>query len=735
MLGGETMYIVKVLIEHPVHSLDTTFDYLSHDYIQIGVRVAIVFHHQKIIGYVESIEKTFLTKEQLESKAGFRYRYIEEIIDQEPLLNEELRNLALQLSQLTLSPRISCLQAMLPTQLKPHTQHAVGIKMINIVKVVQIGVPQTKKQKECLDYLIEHDRQPLKNIPYSRSIIKKLEEQGFVVIKQIEAYRQPYQKSIENDKKVILTDAQQHIVDSILSKQERVSLIHGVTGSGKTEVYLALSGAILEQGKTVIMLVPEISLTPMMVDVFKNRFGDDVAILHSRLSQGEKYDEYRRIKRQEVHIVVGARSAIFAPLENIGLIILDEEHDASYKQESKPRYLTSQIAKIRAKTHHAHVVLGSATPSLESYARAQNGVYDLYVLDKRINQKLLPQVEIVDMVEEMRNHNYSHFSKTMKDCIQKTIDRQEQVILLLNKRGYATFVRCQDCGEVLKCPHCDVTLTYHKEDHRLKCHYCEYQIPYPQYCPHCGRTHLKNIGFGTQKIEEDIERTFMNAKVIRYDVDTTKNKNGHLQLLEKFKNKEGNILLGTQMIAKGLDFEDVTFVGVINADMSLNIPDYRASERTFQLLCQVAGRSGRGTKEGHVIIQTYNPHHYAITSAAHHDYVSFFKQEMVYRQKMTYPPYCHMVSLIIQSKYEENVHTVATDIQRYLSDHLKHAVVLGPARSVIYKMQDIFRERILIKFTQSKEIYKYLSMINDYYNKQKKGKVTVVCDFNPYSQI
>ena len=310
----------------------------------------------------------------------------------------------------------------------------------------------------------------------------------------------------------------------------------------------------------------------------------------------------------------------------------------------------------------------------------------------------------------------------MKRKIQETIDKEEQVLLLLNKRGYATFVRCQDCGEVIKCPHCDVTLTYHKDEHKLKCHYCEYQMPLLQKCPHCGGKHLKTVGMGTQKIEEDISHTFHNASVIRYDVDTTKNKNGHMKLLEKFKKKEANILLGTQMIAKGLDFEDVTFVGVLNADMSLNVPDFRASERTFQLLCQVAGRSGRGQKQGTVIIQTYNPEHYAIVSAANHDYQSFYQQEMIYRQKVQYPPYCHLVSIIVQSKDESLLHQSAIDIKKYLVTHINQGAILGPAKSVIYKMQDIYRERILIKFINSQEVYQALEVVNDYYNKKQKGR-------------
>lgn len=728
------MYIVKVLVEHPVHSLDTTFDYLSHEPLLKGIRVWIRFGYQKIIGYVESIEETVLSQEELEKQVGFHYQYIIDVIDEEPLLNEELQDLANQLSRMTLSPRISCLQAMLPTQLKPASHQAVGMKTQLCVEVIMDQSAKTVKQQECLSFLKKHPDIPLKEVPYSRALLKNLEKQGCIQIIEKEVYRQPFSMT-HQAKHIQLTVQQQKVVDGILSHQGRVALLHGVTGSGKTEVYLILAAHYLKNNQAVMMLVPEISLTPMMVEVFRERFGDQVAILHSRLSQGEKYDEYRRIKRQEVKIVVGARSAVFAPLENIGIIILDEEHDPSYKQESKPRYLTSQIAKIRAKTHHASVVLGSATPSLESYARALKGIYDLYELPDRINQKPLPHVEIVDMIQQTRQHNYSLFSIPMKQSIQTTIDKGEQVILLLNKRGYATYVQCQDCGEVLKCPHCDVTLTDHRSEHKLKCHYCEYMIDYPRVCPHCGSTHFKSVGYGTQKIEEEIEKLFPGAKVLRYDVDTTRQKNGHLKLLEKFRNKEANILLGTQMIAKGLDFEDVTFVGVLNADLSLNVPDFRASERTFQLLCQVSGRSGRGQKQGHVIIQTYNPDHYAITCAAKHDYVSFFHQEMKYRQVAKYPPYCHMVSILIQSKQEKWIHQVAMDVKNYLQTHSHQTIVLGPARSTIYKMQDIYRERILVKFLNSKDIYEALNNINDYYNKQQKGKVRIVCDFNPYSQI
>ena len=549
-------------------------------------------------------------------------------------------------------------------------------------------------------------------------------------------YRDPF---VDDQKKPIeyaLTSDQQKVVNGIMAKINvyHTALIHGVTGSGKTEVYLHLSKYVIQNNRTVLMLVPEISLTPMMVNAFKHKFGKEVAIIHSRLSPGERYDEYRRILNHEVKIVVGARSAIFAPLENIGLIILDEEHDPSYKQESKPRYQTAQIARIRAKYHHCPVVLGSATPSLESYSRAIKGVYDLYELPKRINQFPLPEIELIDMAKEMRQQNYSLFSRAMQKQIQARLQAKEQIILLLNKRGYASFVRCLDCGEVIKCPHCDVTLTYHKQERMLKCHYCEYQIPIMKHCPNCKGTNLKHFGTGTQKVEEQLENLFPGVKVIRYDVDTTKNKDGHQKLLQQFENHEADILLGTQMIAKGLDFENVTFVGVLNADLSLNIPDFRSNERTYQLLEQVSGRAGRGKKKGTVMIQTYNPDHFVLQCVKTHDFNRFFNEEMKIRRLAKYPPYVHLLSIIIQGKNEQAVSKNANQIKTYLQKQLPQILILGPANSLIYRMQDIYRKRILIKFTDSKKLYPVLETMSDFYNKQGT-KVHVVCDFNPYSQI
>lgn len=728
------MYILKVLVEHPARSLDMTFDYLSEHYVLPGCRVKIKFGHQNIIGYVDDTVETSKTKEELEYEKGFHFSYIQSVVDEKPLLNEELRQLAAYLAKLTLAPRISCLQCMLPPQLKPGSHHSVGILYQTCVEYVEDKVLKTKKQQEALQYIKEHDRLPVKDYPFSKTILDNIEKQKAIRFFKKEIYRDPYQHEEHIEKDHSLTVMQQKVVNEVLASYHcfQTFLLYGVTGSGKTEVYLHLSRFVIEQNKTVLMMVPEISLTPMMVNAFKSRFGKQVAILHSRLSSGQRYDEYRRIVGKEVKIVVGARSAVFAPLENIGLIIMDEEHDASYKQDNDPRYLTGQVARLRGKYHHCPVILGSATPSLESFSRALKGVYKLCVLPQRINKNPLPHIELIDMAEEMKNGHYGILSFKMEAAIEQCLQRHEQVILLLNKRGYASYIRCQDCGEILKCPHCDVTLTYHKASHSLKCHYCDYTQPLEGTCPHCHGSHLQKIGTGTQKVEEYIEKRFSGAKVIRYDVDSTRQKGGHEKLLMQFEKHEADIMLGTQMIAKGLDFENVTFVGVINADLSLNIPDFRANERTFQLLEQVSGRSGRGQKKGTVMIQTYNPDHFVMQCVKTHDYRRFYDEEMKIRKLAKYPPYCHLVSILIQGKNEDEVKQSASDIKIYLQNQLVNTIILGPAPCTIYKINDVYRQRITLKMTQIHNLYSVLQTMNDFY---KKRKVKVVCDFNPYTTL
>ncbi|OMG45092.1 primosomal protein N', partial [Paenibacillus macerans] len=396
----------------------------------------------------------------------------------------------------------------------------------------------------------------------------------------------------------------------IHDEKERTFLLHGVTGSGKTEVYLQTIEEVLNKGKEAMMLVPEIALTPQMVLRFKRRFGDDVAVLHSGLSKGERYDEWQKIRDGRARVSVGARSSIFAPFKNLGIIIIDEEHESTYKQEDYPRYHARDIAQWRSQFHHCPVVLGSATPSLESYARAEKNVYELLSLPHRVNQQALPHIDIIDMREELSEGNRSMFSIALRQAIQERLDKKEQIVLFLNRRGYASFMLCRDCGYVPHCPHCDISLTYHKTTDQLKCHYCGYQENPPSQCPNCEGDHIRQVGTGTQRVEELLQQEFPHARIIRMDVDTTSRKGAHEKLLNDFEAGKGDILLGTQMIAKGLDYPNITLVGVLNADTMLNLPDFRASERTYQLLTQVSGRAGRHEKEGQVIIQTYNPDHY-----------------------------------------------------------------------------------------------------------------------------
>ncbi len=730
------MHIVKVLVEMPALALNEEFNYLSDREVKPRVRVNILFNRRNVIGYVTYVKKTDLTKSELEDQFGYRLSYIKGVVDESPLLNEELENIAFSLARQSFSSRIACIQTMLPKQLKPATSKAVGKKYQLMLSVT--GNPPAKltpKQQEAYALIGRKGKMKLTDFPYSTGIVDRLVALDLVVKEKEEIYREVSAGEIENAPAPELSSDQDAIVKAIENKANTsfTALIHGVTGSGKTEVYLALAGETIRSGRQVIMLVPEIALTPMMVKAFKSRFGHNVAVIHSRLTSGQRYDEYRRIANQEVDVVVGARSAIFAPLENIGLIVMDEEHDGSYKQDAKsPRYNTLNIAKMRSRHHSCPLVLGSATPSLESYARAKNGVYDLYELKNRINGRALPSITMVDMKGELKNKNYSIFSRLLKEKIQTTIANGLQVILLLNKRGYASTIQCLSCGQVIRCPHCDVSLTYHKAQNKLKCHYCDYQVDFQGSCPDCGSKSLKLIGEGTQKVAEQIEGEFDGAKVLRFDVDSTRNKDGHQKILDQFGNKEGNILLGTQMIAKGLDFKDVTLVGVLNGDATLNLPDFRANERCFVLLEQVSGRAGRDQKEGEVIIQTYDPDHPVYQAVKNHDYHGFFVQEMAIRKKANYPPFVHLASVLVSSKDESNAKRQSQLIAGYLKK-TSGLEVLGPAPSLIYRIDDHFRYWIMVKFKDSQLIYPPLQNIVSKYSGDRS--VHVIVDFNPYNQI
>ncbi len=604
-----------------------------------------------------------------------------------------------------------------------------------------------KAQSELLSYLQSMIGSEIKlseareQTGLSNAIFSTGEKKGWLEKIQIETFRTP--KALLNDaKKPIpeLTADQQTAVDaicgSIQSTDPQTFLLQGVTGSGKTEVYLRSIAETLANNQTALMLVPEISLTPQMVTRVKSRFGDLVAVLHSGLSNGERYDEWRRIERGEAKVVVGARSAVFAPLENIGLIIMDEEHESSYKQDETPRYHARNVAKWRSDYYGATVVLGSATPSLESRARAQKGVYQHLLLPERINQQPLPAVQVVDMRQELRKHAESNFSTELLDEIQIRMSRGEQSILMLNRRGYSSFIMCRDCGFVLQCPNCDISLTLHMDTHTMKCHYCGHEEPIPKICPNCQSHKIRYYGTGTQKVQEELQAIIPDAKILRMDVDTTRRKGMHEKLLNSFGNQEADILIGTQMIAKGLDFPNVTLVGVLNADTALGLPDFRSSERTFQLLTQVSGRAGRADKTGSVIVQTFNPDYYAIKLAQHHDYEHFFQMEMNIRHRGKYPPYFYTLQISVSHEEEAQAAKAIVNIAQFLKPNLdKNSIVLGPTPKSIARMNRKYYYQLVIKYKQDTQLHQLLTQMMDQIQKQSRHGVQISIDPEPQNFI
>ncbi|WP_349410450.1 primosomal protein N' [Pseudalkalibacillus sp. SCS-8] len=600
------------------------------------------------------------------------------------------------------------------------------------------------KQATVLEYIINNkvDKILTKDLVEksgsSRATIKSLIDKGLLSESEEEIYRDPYKdRQFERTYPLTLTEEQKKAISPILQDikdgKHETFLLHGVTGSGKTEIYLQSIEEVISRGKAAIMLVPEISLTPQMVHRFKGRFGSEVAVLHSGLSVGEKYDEWRKIQRKEAKVVVGARSAIFAPFTDIGIIIIDEEHESSYKQEENPRYHARDIAIQRGIYHNCPVVLGSATPTLETYARAQKGVYTLCTLEERVNKRELPTSEIVDMREELRAGNRSLFSAALFDRLKDRIEKGEQSVLLLNRRGYSTFVNCRDCGYVAQCPHCDISLTFHKRSNTVKCHYCGFEEKQPTLCPQCQSEHIRFFGTGTQKVEEELNRLMPEASVIRMDVDTTSRKGMHEKLLNRFAEKKADILLGTQMIAKGLDFPNVTLVGVLAADAMLHLPDFRASERTFQLLTQVSGRAGRHHLSGEVVIQTYTPEHYSVQLAKQHDFITFYNQEMQVRKLHEYPPF-YFLALVTVS-HEELMQVV--DVTEKISERLRgtlssQAVILGPVASPIPRVKDRYRYQCVIKYKNEPNLKSTLNEIVSHYQKRmQQNQLQISIDMHP----
>ena len=716
---------VKVLIETRVKSNDMTFTYHVpsnvEDNLLIGKRVLVPFSNRTVEGFVLGYDA---------KTDDYEIKDIIKIIDDEPVLNDELINLGIYMSKKYLCPLINCYQSMLPKALKAGVKNGGGIKKLLYVKlndnVVNADV-KVKRQLEIIDFL-KDNKEVLKSSIRSKSSLGKLIEKGIV----LEYYKETYRKvETELDRKEILLTKEQKLVSktikSYLNKQ-LVTLLYGVTGSGKTEVYIDVVKEVVKSGKSAIILVPEISLTPQITARFKGVFKDEIAILHSSLSDGERYDEYRKIIRKEVSVVIGARSAIFAPLNNIGIIIIDEEHSESYKQENNPRYSTLDIAVERSKTHECPVILGSATPKIESYARAKKGYYQLLELPSRVNNKPLPKVSIVDMKKEIRKGNVI-FSDELRNKINDRLIKKEQVMLLLNRRGYANYLTCNNCGFVFKCPNCDITLTYHKTSGMMRCHYCGYASKKLEVCPACKEKSIKQMGVGTEKLEEKIKEEFPLAKVLRMDADATSKKGSHNKIISSFNTGEYNVLVGTQMISKGLNFPCVTLVGVINADVSLNIPNFRSSEQTFSLLDQVIGRCGRADKEGEAVIQTFNPDHYSIVCASNHDYKSFFNHEMYVRKKLNYPPFCFIALIKISSKDFNYGIGEAKKISNYLRQNLKNTSVLGPSIASVLKVNNNYNFSVILKYKKEEKLYYFLNQIIKIYEGNAKIKVSL--DFDP----
>ena len=716
--------VVGVLVQLASQNVDKIFDYSVpkelEDSMQVGIRVLVPFGRQTLEGFVLEIKDS----------SPLELKEVYSIVDYDIVLNKELLALGKEIQKDTLSTLISAYQVMLPKALKAKAGTTIRKKFHTFYQLEQRDYLGTSlPQKKILELF--HDR---KMIPkeeltsISLSALSTLVEKKVLLPVFIEDYRLKYE--VHKESKKVLTPLQQEVVTKVIQGDYRKPfLLFGVTGSGKTEVYMNIIEHVLNQGKTAIILVPEISLTPQMVEQFSNRFGNQIAALHSALSDGEKYDEWRRIARGEASIVIGARSAIFAPLKNIGIIIMDEEHSDSYKQGDKdPRYHARDIAIWRAKYHACPVLLGSATPSLESMARAQKGVYQLLTLTERVNGRKLPDVEIIDMNQEAKKSS-SHLTVQLLNEINDCIDRGEQAILFLNRRGFSTFVTCKNCAETIKCPHCDITLTYHKSNRMLRCHYCGYATPLPKVCPNCGEEALSDLGVGTEKIEEELHNLLPYAKVLRMDVDTTSRKGAHKKMIDAFRGHEYDILLGTQIVAKGLDFSDVTLVGVINADTSLNIPDFRSSENTYSLLSQVAGRSGRSSKQGKVLIQTFNPDHYAISYVKHHDYLGFYKEEMVIRRKLGYPPYYFLCYIKISGRDSKYIYQEALKIKQSLDCSLEHTTILGPTSLPIFRVNNIYRYGIILKYKREDKLRSELSHIKNHYKINSKVRIDI--DFSP----
>ena len=741
----------EVIIDIKNKQVNRSFDYIIPSYLEgiiaVGSRVYVPFGKQKRMGYVLKIKDTTEVVRELKE--------ISDLIDYKPILNEEFMEMAKYISIHDFSFYSTSLDAMIPQALRMKYEKIVKwvtdslddslkkhfklkkevslsripkdlepilfkeIKLGNLVIDTRIKRvrkdkyityihnnllnqrPSSKKGIDLLNYLEEANQDlelsyVVNECGYSKSVIDTLEKNGFISLYKLEAEVEEDTKNYK-DKEVSLNDMQKNVYASLKLNENKVYLLHGVTGSGKTELYMRWIKDAISLGKKALMLVPEISLTPQITAQLYARFKESIAVLHSRLTISEKYDEWKRILNGDVKIVVGARSAIFAPIKDLGIVIVDECHEASYKQSNNPKYNAIDLAKMRAKTYNCPLVLGSATPNAEDYYKALEGEYILLSLPLRANLKPLPKVSIVDLREELKNGNRTPISNELKNALTTCYQNKEQSILFLNRRGYSSFVQCRSCGEVIKCPHCDVSLTYHGKTNTLKCHYCGYQMVNVSKCNKCGSDKIRYVGSGTEKLEEAVRKILPEARVLRLDTDCITKMSDYEESYHKFKNHEADILVGTQMVTKGLDFENVTLVGVANADIALHYPTFDANQVAFNLLEQVAGRAGRAKRDGRVIIQTYDPSNYVIQAAKNHDYEGFYKKEILFRKAALMPPFSESIEIEVIGKNITKVKHEAFHIANALREVSKSSVILGPTEAFIFKKKDLYHYTIQVQ--------------------------------------
>lgn len=735
-------WYADVIIDISHEKVDRPFQYrippVLLSKVDVGVCVTVPF------GNGNKPRKGYVTR--LSDKADYDVTKIKDILMLtvgEVSVEDRMIQLAVWLRRTYGGTMIQALKTVLPAKqtVKTLEKRTICLRW-DIEETKELLAASIRKKQvakaRLLTELLEYGQLPFSlvttKLNVSSATIKSLENQGVISLETVSTYRQPIHMENVSAKQKNLTLAQEHIVNQIIDQYDQgnhtTSVIHGITGSGKTEVYMELIARLVKRGKQAIVLIPEIALTYQTVVRFYKRFGNRVSVMNSMLSPGEKYDQCQRAKEGDIDVIIGPRSALFTPFPNIGLIVIDEEHEATYKSEASPKYHARETAIQIAKMHGASVVLGSATPSLEAYYQASLGNFDLYKLTERPTGGILPKVYVEDLREELRKGNRSIFSLRLSKLMEDRLSKGQQIMLFLNRRGYAGFISCRECGEVVKCPHCDVSLAEHKGG-KLVCHYCGYERPNVKLCPSCGSKYVSGFRAGTQQIEEKIKEQFPNARVLRMDADTTKKKDSYEEILSAFANGEADVLVGTQMIVKGHDFPNVTLVGILAADMSLSVGDYRAGERTFQLLTQAAGRAGRGDNPGEVVIQTYQPEHYSVVHAAAQDYEAFYEEEIVYRELSGYPPAGHMMAVQILAEYEESGKMLALDLKDMAFKLGKKVQIIGPAPAFVGKIKDVYRFVFYVKSTSYDTLVEIKDALDIEIQKLQLRKESVQFDFDP----